>query len=88
MEILSISGTYIKSLRKSHRLTQFQVAKKVGVSRVAFNRWEKIKAKPSYLHCLKIAWIFKVDCLQLLIPLHPKMAKHVKEIRRLARLCE
>jgi DNA-binding XRE family transcriptional regulator len=79
-------GSYIKDQRRQSGLTQAQLAYKIGVSRVAYNRWETHQAKPRYLHCMKLTWVLAFDCLNILRPIHPAKARYVREMRRLAKL--
>lgn len=57
----------LKALRKANRFTQKELADKLGVSHQAIASWEGGLREPSLDQILKIADIFGVDDLNLLI---------------------
>lgn len=48
------------SLRKRNRMTQEEVAEKVGVSRQAYAKWEKGESVPDMVSCVALADLFQV----------------------------
>lgn len=48
----------LKELRIEKGLTQDQVAKAIGVSQAAVNRWESEKRVPNYKYVFKLAQFF------------------------------
>ena len=55
-------------LRKSHKLSQKELAKRIGVSQAAINYWEKGQRTPSIDAAYKIADYFEIEISQLLDP--------------------
>lgn len=55
-------------LRKSHKLSQKELAKQIGVSQAAINYWEKGQRTPSINAAYKIADYFEIEISQLLDP--------------------
>lgn len=54
-------GMNIMSLRRYHRMTQEELAEKVGVSRQALAKWEAETTSPDIDACIKLADIFGVS---------------------------
>ncbi|WP_167392951.1 helix-turn-helix domain-containing protein [Paenibacillus ihbetae] len=50
----------LKSMRKLHRLTQEEVAEKIGVSRQAVAKWENGETVPDIQNCLALAELYDV----------------------------
>jgi len=59
-------GTLLLKLRKARRLSQSEVADRVGVSQSAYCAWESDRATPSARHYSPLAALFEVDLLALL----------------------
>lgn len=55
-------------LRKSQKLSQKELAKRIGVSQASINYWEKGQRVPSIHAAYKIAEYFKIDTSELLEP--------------------
>lgn len=51
----------LKDLRKQARLTQVDVAEKLGISQPAYASWERGAKKPTQENLVKIAQIFNVS---------------------------
>lgn len=49
----------LKKIRKKLKLTQAQLAKEIGVSRITENRWENNQTKPSKLALKEILRLLK-----------------------------
>lgn len=50
----------LKELRKANKLTQYALAKELGVSTSAIGLWETQKREPDYETMLKISQLFNV----------------------------
>ena len=59
-------STNIKNLRKKLRLSQEELAEKVGVARQTVAKWENGDALPDIISCKKLSMIFKVSIDDLL----------------------
>ncbi|MFF3924367.1 helix-turn-helix domain-containing protein [Paenibacillus lactis] len=64
----------LKTMRKLHRLTQEEVAEKIGVSRQAVAKWENGETMPDIQNCLALAELYDV----VLDDLVKNSDKHVK----------
>ena len=72
------------TLRKYHKLSQEEVADKVGVSRQAIAKWELGESAPDIMHCDALAKLYDVTLDDLIhydesekkIPIPPK-GKHI-----------
>lgn len=51
----------LQALRKSHNLSQEQLAEKLDVSRQAISKWESGQANPDINNILKLSDIYKVS---------------------------
>ena len=60
-------GARIKDLRKSSKLTQSELADKVGVTKVSIAAYENDSRTPSYEVLIKMADVFKVSIDTLLL---------------------
>lgn len=49
----------LKALRAKVGLTQEQVAKKIGVDRVTYGKWENYKSYPDAMKLIKLAELFE-----------------------------
>ena len=58
-------GKKLKELRKSFNLTQEEFAKKIGVSRVNYTRYETGKVRPDYETVIKIADFYEISLDEL-----------------------
>ena len=56
----------IKSLREEHKLTQAELAKKLGITRSGVNAWEMGISVPSTQYIVELANLFKVSTDYLL----------------------
>ena len=54
-------GKKLKELRKSFNLTQEELAKKLGLSRVNYTRYETDKVKPDYDTLIRLADFYDVS---------------------------
>lgn len=63
---MGIQSDVLKTLRKERRLTQDEVAHKIGVSRTSYLKYEKGTHEPDYDTLKKISELFSVDCNDLL----------------------
>lgn len=54
-------GEKIKDLRKSHRLSQEDLAQKLDVTRQAISKWEMNKADPTNRNLKELSDVFNVD---------------------------
>lgn len=59
-------STNIKNLRKKLRLSQEELAEKVGVARQTVAKWENGDALPDIMSCKRLSMIFKVSIDDLL----------------------
>ncbi|MGA4718825.1 LexA family protein [Fictibacillus nanhaiensis] len=59
-------GNQIKNLRRKSKLTQMDLAKKLGVSRSAINMWEHDDRKPSIPVLKDMAELFSIELMDLL----------------------
>ncbi|MBP1572946.1 MAG: helix-turn-helix transcriptional regulator [Oscillospiraceae bacterium] len=59
-------GERIKNLRETNRLTQAELARKLGLSRSAVNAWEMGLSMPSALYVVELAKQFHVSTDYLL----------------------
>ena len=89
---LNILGKRIKELRLSHRMSQMQLAKRLGYqgnSLVA--RWEKGTVIPSAKNLVALSNIFEVDLMKYLnndVPIVSKdIAKIIYDNKKMSRLC-
>ena len=55
-------GERLQTLRKNHKLTQKQVAERIGVSKSVLSGYELEDRHPSYDVLLKIATLYNVTC--------------------------
>lgn len=58
-------GKKMKELRKSNNLTQEELAKILGVSRVNYTRYETDKVRPDYETIIKFADYFDISLDEL-----------------------
>lgn len=61
-----ITGAVIKELREKNRLTQQQLADKLGVSDKAVSKWENAKGYPDITLLEPIAEAFSVSVMELI----------------------
>jgi transcriptional regulator with XRE-family HTH domain len=59
-------GSRIKALRKKARLTQAELAEKIGTHEVTLRRWENTDVAPDSKILLKMASILNVDVAEIL----------------------
>ncbi len=59
-------GKKLKELRKAENLTQQQVADKLNINRVNYNRYENDVARPDYETLIRIAEVFGVTLDEML----------------------
>lgn len=77
MEI-NIGGT-IKALRKEHKLTQEQLAEKIGISFQAVSKWENGVALPDITLLPKLAQLFDISIDKLFAYSTKEMQKEIEE---------
>ena len=58
-------GKKLKELRKLYNLTQEELAKKIGISRVNYTRYERGKVRPDYETVIKIADFYDISLDEL-----------------------
>ncbi len=61
-----VTGTVIKELREKHKMTQLQLAEKLGVSDKTVSKWETGKGYPDITLLEPIAEVFRVSVTELL----------------------
>lgn len=59
-------GTKLKRLRDNRKISQSEIADKLGVSQSAYNKWESDQAKPNLDNLLKLSEFHEVDIKELL----------------------
>lgn len=71
----------LKALRAKVGLTQEQVAKKIGVDRVTYGKWENYKRYPDAMQLIKLAELFECSMDTFYFPssTNLKLAKGVRE---------
>lgn len=57
----------LKTLRRQHRLTQEQLAEKLGVSRQALSKWESDASVPDTENIIRLAHLFDITTDHLLL---------------------
>lgn len=60
------TGTFLKELRNEKRLTQEQLAEKLGVSRRTVSRWETGRNMPDLDILIEMSDYYSVELLELL----------------------
>ena len=55
-----VTGAVIKELREKKKITQLELAEKLGVSRQAVAKWERGESVPDIDCCMKLAEIYGV----------------------------
>ncbi|CAM3679757.1 helix-turn-helix transcriptional regulator [Paenibacillus lactis] len=73
-DVKNMISMNLKTMRKLHRLTQEEVAEKIGVSRQAVAKWENGETMPDIQNCLALAELYDV----VLDDLVKNSDKHVK----------
>lgn len=63
---MGIHHEMLKNLRKERKLTQDEVAQKIGVSRTSYLKYEKGTHEPDFDTLKKISELFSVDCNELI----------------------
>ncbi len=61
-----VTGAVIKDLREKNRMTQFQLAEKLGVSDKTVSKWETGKGYPDITLLEPIAEVFRVSVTELI----------------------
>jgi transcriptional regulator with XRE-family HTH domain len=61
-----VTGTVIKQLREKNKMTQLQLAEKLGVSDKTVSKWETAKGYPDITLLEPIAEVFKISVSELL----------------------
>ena len=61
-----VTGTVIRELREKNRMTQFQLAEKLGVSDKTVSKWETAKGYPDITLLEPIAEVFKISVTELI----------------------
>lgn len=56
----------LKNLRKMLKLSQEEVALRIGVSRQAVAKWEKGEAVPDIIHCIELSKLYRVSIDELI----------------------
>lgn len=59
-------GYRFKKFRQDSKLTQCQVAKKIGIDQTNISNWENNKTRPEYEHLFALADVFDVSLDELL----------------------
>ncbi len=60
IKVIKIGGT-LKAMRKNAKLTQVELAKKLGLSRVNYTRYETDVSRPDYETLIAIADFYDVS---------------------------
>ncbi len=60
IKVITIGGT-LKAMRKNAKLTQVELAKKLGLSRVNYTRYETDVSRPDYETLIAIADFYDVS---------------------------
>jgi repressor LexA len=63
---MGIRHEILKTLRKERKLTQDEVAQIIGVSRTSYLKYEKGTHEPDFETLKKLAYLFDVDCNELI----------------------
>lgn len=71
-------STIIKTLRYEHKMTQQDLANKLGVSRGTVNLWESSNRSPKKETCQKICDLFQID-MQYLLGIVPNKNMKISE---------
>ena len=61
-----VTGAVIRELREKNRMTQFQLAEKLGVSDKTVSKWETAKGYPDITLLEPIAEVFKISVTELI----------------------
>ena len=61
-----VTGAVIKELREKNRMTQFQLAEKLGVSDKSVSKWETAKGFPDITLLEPIARVFRISVTELI----------------------
>ena len=61
-----VTGTVIKELREKNKMTQFQLAEKLGVSDKTVSKWETGKGYPDITLLEPIAKVFRISVTELI----------------------
>ena len=71
-------GENIQRYRKEARLSQEELAEKLGVARQTVAKWENETTVPDIYSCIKMADVFEISLDRLVFEAkHPNPAKHV-----------
>ena len=62
---MKIFGKRLREVRKSKKITQQELADRLGIKRNTYSDWENGKTEPSFENLIKLADLFEVslDCL-------------------------
>ena len=61
-----VTGTVIKELREKNKMTQLQLAQKLGVSDKSISKWENSRGFPDITLLEPIAEVFKISVTELI----------------------
>ena len=61
-----VTGTVIKELREKNKMTQLQLAQKLGVSDKSISKWENSRGLPDITLLEPIAEVFKISVTELI----------------------
>ena len=61
-----VTGTVIKELREKNKMTQLQLAQKLGVSDKSISKWENSRGFPDITMLEPIAEVFKISVTELI----------------------
>lgn len=61
-----VTGAVIRELREKHKMTQLQLAEKLGVSDKTVSKWETAKGYPDITLLEPIAEVFKISVTELI----------------------
>ena len=61
-----VTGTVIRELREKNKMTQLQLAEKLGVSDKTVSKWETAKGYPDITLLEPIAEVFKISVTELI----------------------
>ena len=59
-------GTNLKTIREQYKISQFELAKKIGTSHQNISRWERNLVLPNIDFCVKLADFYGISVDELI----------------------